>query len=54
MSEESDRMMALLEELAVLKNAKTGEISSAAARKRRKEIKREMKDIAAQKENTDD
>ena len=50
MSEESDRMMALLEELAVLK--REGERTSGqslVSKKRRKEISEEMKLLAAQK-----
>ena len=52
MSEESDRMMVLLEELAVLKKAEgqSSRQSRLVSKKRRKEISEEMKRLAAQKE----
>lgn len=51
MSEESDRMMGLLEELAVLKKeAERSSTQSLVSKKRRKEIGEEMKRLAAQKE----
>lgn len=53
MSEESDRMMVLLEELATLKEAKGQEKTSVADRReRRKEISREMKELARQKQKS--
>ncbi len=52
MSEESDRMLALLQELALLKNAMTDDLS--AHRKRRKEIRNEIKQLAAQKEQANE
>jgi hypothetical protein len=51
MSEESDRMMVLLQELAALKMGDDNERNSPAAKKRRREISREMKQLALQKEN---
>jgi hypothetical protein len=51
MSEESDRMMVLLQELAALKTADESERNSPAAQKRRREISREMKQLALQKKN---
>jgi hypothetical protein len=51
MSEESDRMMVLLEELAVLKReGERNSRQSLVSKKRRKEISEEMKRLAAQKE----
>jgi hypothetical protein len=47
MSEESNRMLALLQELALLKSA--GDTRDAAAR--RKEISNEMKQLAEEKQN---
>jgi hypothetical protein len=52
MSEESDRMMILLQELAALKTVDDNERNSPAAKRRRREISREMKQLALQKENT--
>jgi hypothetical protein len=51
MSEESDRMVELLQELGMLKRDSTGETRSdaAARRKRKKEITQEMKQLAIQK-----
>lgn len=45
-NEESERMMLLLQELAALKK---GEVPGAAALKRRKEIRKEIKEVAADK-----
>jgi hypothetical protein len=62
MTEESERMLLLLKELAVLKESETqdagtqpsGQLSSASARrKRKKEIASEIKRIAQQKKNKD-
>ena len=47
MSEESDRMMVLLQELAALKTVNPED--RLAARKRRREISKEMKELAARK-----
>jgi hypothetical protein len=61
MSEQSERMMLLLKELAVLKEwdaggaaaPANGELSSAAARRRRRqEIARQIKQIAQEKKGT--
>lgn len=51
MSEESEYMLSLLQELAVLKNAEGPgiDLDVASRRKRLKEIKKEMKDLAASK-----
>jgi hypothetical protein len=53
MSEESDRMMVLLQELEALKKADENGINSLITKKRRKEISREMKELAVQKKNAD-
>lgn len=45
-NEESEEMLILLQELAALKNA---EVESSDAKKRRAEITREIKEVAAQK-----
>lgn len=51
MSEESDRMMVLLEELAVLKReAERSSGQNLVSKKRRREITEEMKRLAVQKE----
>jgi hypothetical protein len=51
MSDESDRMLTLLQELAILKDeARKTRAKPAPYRKRMKEIKVEMKELAAQKE----
>ena len=50
MSEESDRMMVLLQELAALKTVDENERSSPSTKQRRLEISREMKQLASQKE----
>jgi len=54
MSEESNRMMTLLQELAALKKGE-GAIATdpIAARKRRREIGTEMKKLAAEKDETE-
>jgi hypothetical protein len=52
MSEESDRMLALLQELALLKNTMMDDLS--ARRKRRKQIRNEIKQLAAQKEEANE
>jgi hypothetical protein len=50
MSEKSDRMLTLMQELAALKEAgDAGTRVDATLRKRRKEISREMKQLAADK-----
>ena len=50
MTEESDCIQLLLQELATLKKLeKTGKINSAARRKRKKQITDEMKHIAEEK-----
>jgi hypothetical protein len=51
MSEESDRMMVLLQELAVLKKGTGTRRTGPMTRKRRKEIGQEMKRLARQKKN---
>jgi hypothetical protein len=48
MTEESDRMMVLLQELAALKRGE-GSHDRGTARKRRREISKEMKKLATQK-----
>ena len=48
MSEESDRMMVLLQELTALKRAGKSE-EQLISKKRRKEITKEMKQLALQK-----
>ena len=51
MNEQSDRMMVLLEELAVLKESKRGNFSQdLVTKKRRREITQEMKRLAAEKQ----
>lgn len=54
MTEESDRMLILLQELAMIKDAekRTGKMNSA-HRRRRKEIRDEIKQIAAEKRNAE-
>jgi hypothetical protein len=51
MSEQSDRMMVLLQELEALKKADENGEKSLITKKRRKEISREMKQLALQKKN---
>ena len=53
MSEASDRMLLLLQELALLKEAegKGAHTNAAARQKRRKEISEEIKQIAVEKQN---
>jgi hypothetical protein len=53
MSEASDRTLLLLQELALLNETDNTEehISAAARQKRRKEIREEIKQIAAEKQN---
>lgn len=51
MSEESDRMMVLLQELEAQKKADENGEKSLITKKRRKEISREMKQLALQKKN---
>lgn len=51
MSEESDRMMVLLQELEALKKADENDEKSLITKKRRDEISREMKQLAVQKKN---
>ena len=51
MSEESDRMMVLLQELEAQKKANENGEKSPITKKRRKEISREMKQLALQKKN---
>ncbi len=53
MSEESDRMMDLLQELAVMKKGKLRQ-KPVTARKRRKEISKEMKQLAAEKSKSEE
>lgn len=54
MSEESDRMLILMQELAALKESDDQTPArSGAHRKRRREIKNEMKQLAAQKKQAD-
>jgi hypothetical protein len=52
MSEESERMMILLQELAALKEADKQEGNSVDTTKRRTEISREMKQLALQKKDS--
>lgn len=52
MSEESDRMMDLLQELAAMKKGEVHQ-SRITARKRRKEISNEMKELAEEKNKSD-
>jgi hypothetical protein len=52
MSEESDRMMVLLQELAALKKAQ-GKGRGVISRKRRKEISQEMKQLASRSKNNE-
>jgi hypothetical protein len=55
MTEESDRMLTLLQELAALKECdERTPGASGAHKKRRKEIKNEMKQLAAQKKQAVD
>ena len=50
MSEESDRMMVLLQELAALKEIKRGDSQQdLVSKKRRREIHQEIKHLAAEK-----
>lgn len=51
MSEESDRMLSLLQELAAMESVdeNTRAANAKAFRKRRREIRQEMKQLAAQK-----
>jgi hypothetical protein len=49
-SDSSDRMLLLLQELASLNDE---ELNSAVRERRRKEISREIKELAAQKEQSD-
>jgi len=49
MSEESDRMMVLLQELEAQKKADENGDKRLITKKRRKEIRREMKQLALQK-----
>ena len=51
MSEESDRMMVLLQELEASKKAAENGEKSLITKKRRGEISREMKQLAVQKKN---
>lgn len=51
MSEESDRMMVLLQELEAQKKADENGEKRLITKKRRKEISREMKQLALQKKN---
>lgn len=53
MSEESDRMMDLLQELAALKRGE-GRKDKRTAGKRRREIGKEMKQLAAEKNKSDE
>jgi len=53
MSEESDRMMDLLQELAALKRGES-RVDKHTARKRRREISQEMKQLAAEKNKAED
>lgn len=52
MSEQSDRMMVLLQELQATKKADENGEKSPITKKRRREISREMKQLALQKKNT--
>ena len=49
MSEESDRMMVLLQELAALKKTTGKGMNALSNRKRRREIGQEIKKLAAEK-----
>ena len=51
MSEESDRTMVLLKELVVQKKATENGEKNPLSKKRRREISRELKDLASQKKN---
>lgn len=51
MSEQSDRMMVLLHELKALKKREENGEESFITKQRRKEINREMKQLALQKKN---
>ena len=54
MTEQSERMLALLQEVAALKDAEeSGSVDATTRRKRRKEIKKEMKELAASKKKDD-
>ena len=54
MTEESDRMLDLLQELAALKTAAPRDNADATSlRKRRSEIGKEMKELAAEKEKAE-
>lgn len=54
MTEESDRMLVLLQELAAMKDAQKARRNTAPYRKRSKEIKNEMKQLAVQKKRADE
>lgn len=51
MSEQSDRMMMLLQELEAQKKADENDEKNLITKKRRKEISREMKQLALEKKN---
>jgi len=55
MTEQSDRMLILLQELAALKELGGGrsDVDAAARRKRRKEIRAEIKQLAAEKKSAE-
>ena len=51
MSEESDRMMVLLQELAALKQEEGDGKKSVISKQRRSEIRKEMKQLASDRKN---
>jgi hypothetical protein len=53
MSEESDRMMVLLQELATLKKEEGSGKEGLITKKRRTEISQEMKQLAAEQKNAE-
>lgn len=52
MSEQSDRMIFLLQELAAIKKADENGETSVVSKKRRKEIRNEIKQLGLQKQET--
>ena len=52
MSEESDQMMCLLQELAAIKKADENGETSLASKKRRREISHEIKQLGLQQQET--
>jgi hypothetical protein len=54
MTEKSERMLALLQEVAALKDAEeSGSVDATTRRNRRKEIRKEMKELAGSKKKDD-